>query len=75
MTSPLDLMWDAVHEPLGIVVKTDNPDRLRQLLYAVRREHLADFVNLRLTISDGQVWILNKEGEAHAETLREHDHP
>lgn len=71
MTALLDLMWAAAHERFGVVVETDNPDRLRQLLYAVRRDHMVDFVNIRLTISDGKVWILNKEGLADAETSRE----
>ena len=59
----LDLMWAATRERFGIVVSTDNPDRLRQLLYGVRRDQMANFANLALTISPGKVWILN-----HAET-------
>ena len=60
--SLLDLMWAATRERFGIVVETNNPDRLRQLLYGVRRDHMSDFVNLGLTITTGKVWIINKEG-------------
>ena len=63
----LDLMWRATRERFGIVVQTDNPDRLRQLLYGVRRNHAADFGHLALTISPGKVWILNHAETDHAE--------
>jgi hypothetical protein len=58
----LDLMWRAKRERFGLVVSTTNPNRLRQLLYAVRRDHMSDFVNIGLTITTGKVWIINKEG-------------
>lgn len=62
----LDLLWAATRERLGVVVPTDNPDRLRQLLYSVRRAHMGDFVNLSLSIGNGKVFIVNKEGNDDA---------
>ena len=59
----MELMWAAMRERFGLVVETDKPDRLRQLLYTIRRNHMADFINLRLTLTpDGRLWLLNKEG-------------
>jgi hypothetical protein len=55
-------MWAASREQFGVVVKTNDTERLRQLLYGVRRNNMADFAHLRLTVLDGQVWVLNKEG-------------
>jgi len=64
MAPDLDnLLWEAIHQPLGLVVQTGNPDRLRQLLYRARRANLGDFRPLRLTVLDGQLWILNREGQ------------
>jgi hypothetical protein len=63
----LDLLWAATRERFGVVVSTNNPDRLRQLLYTVRRSHAADFANLGLTTTPGRVWIINKEGLVDAD--------
>jgi hypothetical protein len=77
-TALLDLMWHASRERFGLVVETTSPERLRQLLYGIRRRE-ADFADIKLSVADGKLWILNREGtllqerEAHAETLREPD--
>ncbi len=59
-----ELLYDALRSPLGIVVETTDPERLRQRLYAIRRE-AEDFVPLSFVISplNGvDLWILNKGG-------------
>ena len=58
-----NLLWEALHQPLGLVVHTADPTRLRQLLYRARRANRADFAPLKLTVMDGQVWILNREAQ------------
>ena len=74
-TALLDLMWAALREPLGLVVETSSPERLRQLLYGIRRGE-TDFADIKLSVADGKLWILNREGRQeveNAETLREPD--
>lgn len=34
----LNLWYEALGTPLGIVIQTDNPERLRQKLYALRKD-------------------------------------
>lgn len=64
-TSLLELLYDALHQPLGIVVETNSPERLRQKLYALRKAHEPVFDNLAFLISptepSTQVWIVKKE--------------
>lgn len=43
----LERMYDALRTPLGIVLETEDPDRLRQRLYALRREREASDPQLR----------------------------
>lgn len=65
----LALLYAAVNSPYGIVVETDDAERLRQKLYAIRREYEADFSNLSFVISPmngADLWIINKE-QASAE--------
>lgn len=62
------LLYDALREPLGTVIQTENPERLRQKLYAVRKES-EDFAPLSFVISpiNGlDLWIVNK-GSSDAE--------
>lgn len=51
MPEPLDLLerlYDALRTPLGIVLETEDPERLRQKLYALRKDrpelHRVSFV-------------------------------
>jgi hypothetical protein len=63
-----ELLYDALRTPLGTVIQTEYPERLRQKLYAVRREN-QDFAPLSFVISpiNGlDLWIVNK-GNADAE--------
>lgn len=63
MTIPLlQLLYDALNAPLGVEVETNDPERLRQKLYPLRK---ADdiFLPLAFVISpfDAQkLWIIKK---------------
>lgn len=55
-------LYAALRSPLGIVLETSDPERLRQRLYAIRRKH-EDFVPLSFIISPfngADLWIVNK---------------
>lgn len=57
-----ELLYDALRTQLGTVIQTEDPERLRQKLYAVRREN-SDFTPLSFVISpiNGlDLWIVNK---------------
>lgn len=57
-----ELLYDALRAPLGTVIQTEDPERLRQKLYAIRRES-EDFTQLSFVISpiNGlDLWIVNK---------------
>lgn len=61
------LLYDALRTPLGTVIETEDPERLRQKLYAIRKES-SDFTQLSFVISpiNGlDLWIVNK-GNADA---------
>lgn len=58
----LQLLYDAIHSPLGIVVATPDPEFLRQKLYPLRKRDL-EFDCLSFVISplaNGDLWILRK---------------
>lgn len=60
-----ELLYDALRTPLGTVIQTEDAERLRQKLYAVRREN-QDFAPLSFVISpiNGlDLWIVNKGHE------------
>lgn len=63
--SPLELtelLYAALHTPLGTCIQTEDPERLRQKLYGIRRES-EDFAQLSFVISpiNGMdLWIINK---------------
>lgn len=60
-----ELLYDALRTPLGTVVQTEDPERLRQKLYAIRKAH-EDFAQLSFVISpiNGlDLWIVNKGNE------------
>lgn len=57
-----ELLYDALRTPLGTVIQTEDPERLRQQLYPIRRES-SDFTQLSFVISpiNGlDLWIVNK---------------
>lgn len=57
-----EILYDATRSAYGLVVETDNAERLRQKLYALRRGN-SDFDNLSFIISpiNGvDLWILKK---------------
>lgn len=66
----LELLYAALNSSkFGVVVETDDAERLRQKLYALRREE-AVFNNLSFLISPMNgvdLWILNKKGKPSGE--------
>lgn len=61
----LHLLYEALTSPKGIVVESDDPERLRQKLYALRRE-IADASLEALSfvispVNPGHLWIVKKE--------------
>jgi len=61
------LLYEALGTPLGLRVETENPELLRQRLYAERRAN-PEFSALSLHISPlnpgSEVWIARKEPSA-----------
>jgi hypothetical protein len=63
-----ELLYNALRSPFGTCIETDDPERLRQRLYAIRREN-EDFAPLSFVISPMNgldLWIINK-GTSDAE--------
>lgn len=63
------LMMEAEETPLGIAITTNEPQLLRNKLYALRRESPGCFTSLSFVIPPvpGELWIVKKEtanGEA-----------
>ncbi len=60
----LELLYDALREEVGLVVTTNNVERLRARLYALRRKD-DDLAVLSFVISpinpNTELWILKKE--------------
>lgn len=61
----LELLYDALRSPLGIVIATEDPERLRQQLYSVRKKRQDDDPNLRVlsflpspTQPQSELWII-----------------
>ena len=57
-----ELLYDALRSPFGLIVETEDAERLRQKLYPLRKES-ADLSPLAFVISpmNGMdLWILNK---------------
>ena len=60
----VNLLWEAVHSPFGIIVETNDAERLRQKLYPLRKDD-PSFTPLAFVISpmNGRdLWILKKGG-------------
>lgn len=75
----LDLLYSAIDSPIGVLVETNNVERLQARLYKVRRDHVESdprLANISLKPSPisptTQLWIINKNAptdptqEAHA---------
>ena len=67
MSRPLDLLerlYDALRTPLGVKVETEDTERLRAKLYALRRENMEEFGKLAFVLSPTspktELWILKK---------------
>lgn len=67
MSQSLDLLerlYDALRTPLGVKIDTDDTERLRAKLYALRRENMEEFGVLSFILSPTspktQLWILKK---------------
>ena len=61
----IDILYKALRAEIGIVVRTNDPERLRQKLYAARKED-EDLASLRITISrtspENELWIVKNNG-------------
>jgi hypothetical protein len=70
MSTPLiELLYAAYHAERGIVVETNDAERLRQKLYPLRKEN-PDFDSLAFVISplNGMdLWIINQPKETVSE--------
>lgn len=67
----IDALYRAAHSPHGVVLRTNDPERLRQKLYRVRNSLSdSDLDNLRFTISraspESELMIINTGGKADA---------
>lgn len=62
----LEHLYDALRSPLGVVLDTEDPERLRQRFYALRRERQESDPNLRTLAfvisptNPTQLWILRR---------------
>lgn len=59
----LEILYEALGARYGLIVETNDAERLRQRLYAIRRD-VEDFTPLAFIISpeNGKdLWIVNKE--------------
>lgn len=65
----LELWYTAFRSELGVVIETNDPERLRQKLYAVRKAtDDPDLACLHLVISPlnpGDLWIIKQPKEIH----------
>lgn len=61
MLNLLEILYEADHSPLGTVVETEDSERLRQKLYALRKERSPEFDHLSFILSPAapatQLWI------------------
>lgn len=67
-----ELLYDALRSPFGTVIETEDPERLRQQLYPIRKGS-EDFTQLSFIISpiNGMnLWIVNKGNPSERDDLR-----
>lgn len=62
----LNLWYEALGTPLGIVIQTDNPEKLRQKLYRLREQAndpmLADIsIVISPTVPGSHVWLVKRK--------------
>lgn len=61
----LEKMYDALRTPLGIILSTEDPERLRQKLYTLKKER-PELSRLSFIISPTnpgrELWILARPG-------------
>lgn len=61
MLNLLEILYEADHSLLGTVVETEDSERLRQKLYALRKERSPEFDHLSFILSPAapatQLWI------------------
>ena len=65
MLEYVELLYEATRSPPGLVLETNDPERLRQRLYAIRKDN-PDFEALSFLISpfNGKdLWVLNRAGK------------
>ena len=65
----IDLLYAAYHSEVGVVVETNDAERLRQKLYPLRKEN-PDFLSLAFVISplNGiDLWIVKQPKETFHE--------
>lgn len=65
----VELLYAAYHSELGVCVETDDPERLRQKLYPMKKDN-PDFDNLSFIISPlnpSDLWIIKQPKEIVSE--------
>lgn len=65
MNPPLiDILYQALNAKIGVVVRTSEPEKLRQKLYAERRKDPDTFANLAIMLSrtspESEIWVMKK---------------
>lgn len=57
-----EILYDAARSTFGLVVETNDPERLRQKLYAIRKEDeaLSPLAFIISPMNGVDLWILNK---------------
>jgi len=62
----IELLYEALAEEIGVIVETNSPDRLRQKLYAIRKEDKALKVISLVTVPNKptELWLIKKPKEA-----------
>lgn len=67
----LNLWYEALGTPLGVVVQTNDPERFRQRMYALRKEandKMLDDLSLVVSPSNpgSHVWIVKRKQSSEA---------
>lgn len=59
----IDVLYQALNSEYGVIVRTDNPERLRQKLYAERKKDSelgCLSINVSPTAPESELWIIKK---------------
>lgn len=65
----MEILYDAIRSPFGLVIETSDAERLRQKLYALRKDN-PDLAALSFIISPlngSDLWVLNKGGPSNGQ--------